>query len=361
MTSLRGGRAFTGCAALVVAIAFPASAIAQLGGNLDFETGSAAWDQTDGRDQLLNGAFGAGYRFGDFLGFQPELTGDLGLSSRPAKEAALGWNIGARFDTKGTYGGVWLGAAIGAAGSGGRQTGLTKLEGGIRRLLGPARIDLWMSRTGFGSRIATGGGLTQDSAGLPDTLVRKGVTDFTELGTRAALRLSSYEVGLFLTQRMGNAAIRRTGWELSATWWMMPSVGIVGSTGHSLPQFNFAVPAARYGTVGLRLALGARSQTPQARHEDERPSSRPMLSVSDRRLTIRWAPARTAEVMGDFTDWKPLPLVSIGGGRWTLPVVLNPGVHHLNVRFDSGTWLVPAGAFAVDDGFGGRVGLIVVR
>jgi hypothetical protein len=44
-----------------------------------------------------------------------------------------------------------------------------------------------------------------------------------------------------------------------------------------------------------------------------------------------------------------------------LSVELSPGVHHLNVRLDGGPWLVPAGAFAVDDGFGGHVGLIVVR
>jgi len=363
MTSLLWRRVATGCIALALALAVPASAAAQLVGNIDFGTGPASWDQTDGRDQLLNGAFGAGYRFADFLGLQPELTGDFGLSSRPAKEAALGWNIGARFDTKGTDRGVWLGAAIGAAGSGNQRSALTTLEAGVRRALGPARVDLWLSRTGFGTRISTGGGLAQDSA-LPDTLVRRGgVTDYIELGSRAALRLSRYELGLSVTQRMGSAAIRRTGWELSATWWMMPSVGIVGSTGHSLPEFGFTVPSARYGTVGLRLALGARSQVPVARGDEAEPksSNRPMLSVADRRLTVRWAPARTAEVMGDFTDWKPLPLAPMSEVRWTLPVALSPGVHHLNLRFDGGAWLVPAGAFAVDDGFGGRVGLIVVR
>jgi hypothetical protein len=65
--------------------------------------------------------------------------------------------------------------------------------------------------------------------------------------------------------------------------------------------------------------------------------------------------------MGDFTDWKARPLVPLGEGRWMFPVALSPGVHHLNVRFDGGSWLVPSGASAVDDGFGGRAGLIVVR
>jgi hypothetical protein len=83
--------------------------------------------------------------------------------------------------------------------------------------------------------------------------------------------------------------------------------------------------------------------------------------LAGRRLTIKGAPARQAEVMGDFTDWKPEPLTGMGDGRWALPTALSPGVHHLNVRFDGGRWVVPSGTSAVDDGFGGRVGLLVVR
>jgi hypothetical protein len=211
--------------------------------------------------------------------------------------------------------------------------------------------------------MAPGGGLGQDSAGLPDTLVRKGVTDYTELGSRAALRLSRYELGLALTQRMGSAAVRRTGWELSAVWWLAPSLGLVGATGHSLPQFGCTLPAARYGTLGLRLALGARSpkERPRGGATEVKSGTVPTLVVAGRRLTIRWASARRAEVLGDFTDWKPQPLIPLREGRWTLPIALSPGVHHLNVRFDGGAWLVPSGAVAVDDGFGGRVGLVVLR
>jgi hypothetical protein len=64
--------------------------------------------------------------------------------------------------------------------------------------------------------------------------------------------------------------------------------------------------------------------------------------------------------MGDFTDWKPQPLIALGSGRWIISDALASGVHHLNVRFDGGPWVVPSGISAVDDGFGGRVGLLVV-
>jgi hypothetical protein len=276
----------------------------------------------------------------------------------------LGWDFGARLHTSGTTGGVWLGASVGLTGTHTVRSELTRLEAGIRRSLGPTHINVWVSRTGLGGGVAPRGGLGQDSAGPPDTLGRKSVTDYTDLGSQVMLGLSRYEVGLSLTQRLGSAAIRRTGWELSATWWMTPEIGVVGAAGHSLPQFGFTVPSARYGTVGLRLALGARSLTD--RHRDRatpevNSSAVPTVVVADRRLTIRSAPALRVEVMGDFTDWKVEPLASLGQGRWRLQQDLTPGVHQLNVRFDGATWVVPAGAVPVDDGFGGRVGLVVVR
>jgi hypothetical protein len=198
--------------------------------------------------------------------------------------------------------------------------------------------------------------------GVPDTLARKGVSEYTDLGSRVTLSLSRYELGLSLTRRIGSAFSRRSGWELSGIWWVAPSVGVVGATGHSLPQFGLSLPGGRFGTVGLRLAVGAKSaMAATPRRSADVPSATPTLAVAGRRLTVRWAPARNAEVMGDFTDWQARRLTPLGEGRWELPVALSPGVHHLNVRFDGGPWLVPSGAFTVDDGFGGQVGLVVVR
>lgn len=351
------------CAVLLLGIALPASSAAlQLGGTIGLVTGPAAWDQADERDPLLNGAFGASYRAPRMFGLQPELLGAFALSTGPAERTAMGWDLGARLHTRGAVTGLWLGAAVGTTGTRGFRSELSRVEGGIRRSLGPASINVWLSRTGFGSRLAPGGGLGQDSAGSPDTLVRKSVAEYTELGSRAALKLRRYELGLSLTQRMGSAAVRRTAWELSAIWWMAPSVGLVGATGHSLPQFGFTVPGARYGTLGLRLALGARPWA-ETRGDAAGPksSATPALDLKGRRLTILWRSARRAEVTGDFTDWKATPLIPLGEGRWTFPAALARGVHHLNVRFDGGAWLVPSGASPVDDGFGGRVGLIVVR
>lgn len=351
------------CAALGFGVALTSAAAAQFGGTVDLHSGPIAWDQSDGRDPLLNGEIAAGYQLRPVLGLRPELVGGFGLSTGPDERSAIRWDLGVRLHTTGARGGVWLGAAAGAAGSGGPASGLTRLEGGVRRTVGPAHINVWLARTGLGGRIVSGGDLGQggDSLGRPDTLARKGVSEFTDLGSRVTLSLSRYEVGLSLTRRIGSGFSRRSGWELSGIWWVAPSVGVVGATGHSLPQFGLSLPGGRFGTLGLRLAVGARAASATPRKGAAVPSALPTLAVAGRRLTVRWTPARSAEVMGDFTDWKARRLTPVGEGRWTLPGALSPGVHHLNVRFDGGPWLVPSGAFAVDDGFGGRVGLVVVR
>jgi hypothetical protein len=342
--------------------ALPSVLTAQFGGTVDLQSGPVAWDEAEGQDPLLNGEIGASFRLRPVMGLRPELLGDFGLSTGPDEQTAVRLGVGTRLHTTGIKGGLWLGAAVGAAGTGNPTSLLTRLEGGIRRSVGPAQINVWLSRTGFGGRIVSGGGLAQDSSGGSDTLARKGISDYTDVGSRLSLTLSRYELGLSLTRRIGSELSRRSGWELSGTWWLAPNVGVVGATGHSLPDFGQSLPGGRFGTVGLRLAVGARSGPAAAPRKNSRARTAiPTLAVTGRRLTISWPSARRVEVMGDFTDWKPESLVSQSGGRWLLPVELSPGVHRLNVRFDGGPWLVPSGAFALEDGFGGRVGLIVVR
>lgn len=77
-------------------------------------------------------------------------------------------------------------------------------------------------------------------------------------------------------------------------------------------------------------------------------------------LVIRAPWARAVEVMGDFTDWEPMPLVPRGDGRWALALAVSPGVHLLNIRLDGGVWGVPQGATVELDEFDGRVGRIII-
>jgi len=358
--------------AFVVTLLLRAAPLAalQLGGTLDLGAGQAAWDEAAAGGSLTLGALGASYRGGTLGGLEPELLGGIDLSSEPAARTAVQWSLGGRLHTRGTSTGAWIGAALGGAGIGSPTSSLTRLEGGLRQAIGPAGLHVWMSRTSFGSgAVGSKDPSGADTLSLGDTMPRPGsasgrrLAEYTDVGSRATLELGSYEVGLSFVRRVGGTGVRRNAWEASGVWWVAPSIGLVGAAGHSLPQFGLAVPGARYGTLGIRLALGARPRSrPPARELPPAAGNAPRLVLaSQSRLAIIGPPAARAEIMGDFTDWQPRPLDPDGQGRWTLPVSLSPGVHHLNVRFDGGDWTVPAGTVAVDDGFGGRVGLFVVR
>jgi hypothetical protein len=145
-------------------------------------------------------------------------------------------------------------------------------------------------------------------------------------------------------------------------------VGLVASAGHSLPELSLALPGARYRSLGVRLALGAPPRGGSRSGRGAPPvtagtaaGSPRLVLATPHRLAIVGPAADRAEAMGDFTDWHPRPLVRAGQGRWALDAALSRGVHQLNVRFDGGEWVVPAGTVAVDDGFGGEVGIFVVR
>jgi hypothetical protein len=360
--------------AVLVAVALlleaaPLSAL-QLGGTLDVGAGQATWDEPGADGSLTLGALGARYRTGPIAGLAPEIVGGVDLSSEPAARTAVQWSLGGRLNTRGATTGAWIGAALGGAGIGSPTAGLTRLEGGLRQAIGPAGLHVWLSRTTFGSSAIGSKELGRgDTLALADTVARpvsasgRRLAEYTDVGTRATIGIGSYELGLSLVRRVGGTGVRRTAWEASGVWWVAPSIGLVGAAGHSLPQFGLAVPGARYGTLGIRLALGAAPRSRRPSHEPPpiAASSPRLVLATQMRLAIIGPPATRAEIMGDFTDWRPLPLEPDGEGRWTLPVALTSGVHHLNVRFDGGPWTVPAGTVAVDDGFGGQVGLFVVR
>jgi hypothetical protein len=360
---------FTALVAGLLLGATPLAAL-QLGGTVDLGAGQAAWDEDGSGGSLTEGALAASYRAGRIVGLKPELLGGLDLSSEPAARTAVQWSFGGRLHTAGVKTGAWLGAAFGGAGIGSPSSGLTRLEGGLRQAIGPAGLHVWLSRTTFGSSTVGSKGLgTADTLALSDTIARpasssgRRLAEYTDVGSRATIGVGRYELGLSFIRRVGGTGVRRNAWEASGVWWVAPSIGLVGATGHSLPQFGLAVPGARYGTVGIRLALGAapRSRRPAPEVLPVASNSPRLVLASRLRLAIIGPPATRAEIMGDFSDWQPWPLEPDGEGRWTLPVTLSLGVHHMNVRFDGGDWTVPAGTVAVDDGFGGQVGMFVVR
>lgn len=122
----------------------------------------------------------------------------------------------------------------------------------------------------------------------------------------------------------------------------------------------------RYLTLGFRL--GRRVRSAQSATPVVEPISTAIgplgvtaVSSSEYRLTLWALRARTVEVSGDFTNWKPVPLVRGDAGQWAVSVVLTPGTHRINARVDGGPWIVPPGLTTIGDDFAGTVGLLVIE
>jgi hypothetical protein len=126
---------------------------------------------------------------------------------------------------------------------------------------------------------------------------------------------------------------------------------------------GFALDAEhRFFSLGFRL-------TPVLRRERvvEHPlTTSPAFAVAAvgagrYRLTLTAPSAHRVEVSGDFTAWKPVPLLRGPDGQWILLAALTEGTHRLNVRVDNGDWVAPPGLTTMSDDFAGEVGVLVIE
>jgi 1,4-alpha-glucan branching enzyme len=90
----------------------------------------------------------------------------------------------------------------------------------------------------------------------------------------------------------------------------------------------------------------------------------PVITATGVRFRFADAGARSVAVAGTFNQWSVSahPLTREGTNRWTLVVPLPPGEHLFMFVIDGERWITPplADDF-VDDGFGSRNGVVVVR
>lgn len=195
--------------------------------------------------------------------------------------------------------------------------------------------------------------------GVRTTLVQRGVELDLRGGTRFVHRTIAFE------PRPGP----RLFGTLDAAWWIRPHAAVAVVVGNELADLTRGLPAARFASVGMRV----RWQGPDSRRGERTSPSRgggdtPVPEVLLERddlpgvtLRVRVAGrARQVEVAGTFTGWEPVSLMAGGDGTWSLPTRVEPGLHRLLVRIDGGPWHPPANLPALDDEFGGRVGIVTI-
>jgi hypothetical protein len=114
-------------------------------------------------------------------------------------------------------------------------------------------------------------------------------------------------------------------------------------------------PAGEYVSAGLSFRLGGSTREPSL----PRPAGEPQRRGTTR-LSIRAPEARSVEIAGDFSEWKPLAARRSANGVWYADLSIPPGQYRYAFRIDGKEWRVPDGATAVDDGFGGKAAWVTV-
>lgn len=328
--------------ALSPAVAFERgwTSIAARGTILRFESGH--------RD--LHGSL-IGTTFSPAVGrFRLELGADLGASrylSLPTFSHVFG---AADLHYLSPHYGAWAG------GTGGR-TSFGKSE----RSAGTAELGLWAS-TAWATVTVTGSHSSIGDTAYTDVegglrVTRWGVEFDGRLGARGGSRGGGHGV-------YGEAAL---------TYALSRLLGVTIGGGRYPTDPTRGTIAGRYASIGLRVGLQATHPADPYREVLDRYLPQPSadspvsaaievgpLSGGARVLRVRVDGAAQVEVMGDFTDWQPVPLRAMGSGTWELVAVIPPGPHLVEVRVDGGAWMAPVGATQVKDEFGGEAGLIVV-
>jgi hypothetical protein len=283
-------------------------------------------------------------------------------------------------------GGVWLGSGVARPLRVAAVTNVNVSSGGVWTKFGPATLRGSVTSfffTKVSTRTDTVDNATVCPARLavpsPGAAVMGSADQSVSSGCRHQSRLTDIEGTVHWEHRLMEVTVRggqRFGDKLDVTsesrqWasaqasiWITSQLAAVAGGGHEPAQPTRGLPARSYGSLGLMLAYWPipRGIVPVATpsslvHAFEIRPAGPSLQ----RLTARIGGVETVEIMGDFTDWAPIPLIRRGRDLWELLVPLNAGVHQINLRIDGGQWIAPPGVPALKDGFNGEVGVLVVR
>jgi hypothetical protein len=166
-----------------------------------------------------------------------------------------------------------------------------------------------------------------------------------DLAVYGGLRRSPFDGGDFDEQWAG----------ASAAVWVSRNAAIVVAGGRYSSDILQGLPGGDFVSLGLRL-------TPRRARPIPTSAAAPIVYTPEAAragVGFRVEDVSRVEVAGDWNGWVAEPLVR-SGGRWVMPAPLAPGVYRFNLRVDGERWIVPEEVPSIDDGFGGRVGLLII-
>ncbi len=178
--------------------------------------------------------------------------------------------------------------------------------------------------------------------------------------------------------RLGEALRGTTGWGgVSVSWPMFYDTWGTFSLGSYPADLIQNLPSGRYLSLALRLPNGRLPAfrppppppPPPPPRTPDLPTNYalalvtgPAFDSTNIREVKVWAPgARVVELMADFVDWLPVPLIRQPNGEWRGYYHIAPGLHRVNLRLDGVDIAAPLNWSVEKDEFQGSVALVLVR
>lgn len=283
-----------------------------------------------------------------------ELAGSAGGSihaddSRTGELLAMG-----RLHAMSTTSGAWIGAGAGRS-----------WDGALWRNVLASEAGAWLTRSGVNVVGSIAPMRVGDTIKYVDSqLSSRWVSPRLELGASVGVRGGAH------VPAIGGTG---SGWgSVAVVAWVVPQIGLVLDAGTYPVDLTQGFPGGRFATISVRLRTRPQRESPVPGTDDAARSkgvasftfqldaSRDGGGNGGGSIKVRAPGARTVEVMGDITGWRPVPMRPAGDGSWFLAVSAGSGAHQLNLRVDGGAWAVPPGLPVVTDEFGGSFGLLVV-
>lgn len=182
-----------------------------------------------------------------------------------------------------------------------------------------------------------------------------GPTDFLDATAGAGVETPSVSAGALVGVRTGD--LGGDPWVQGHVEWRVAGPVALEVAGGTYPLDVTGFTSGFFASGGIRLAtLGGWDPVPGT------PNVRVARLAPDRvRITFTLRGADSVAVAGEWNQWTPEPLQADGDGRWTAELAITPGVYRFSLVVNGDRWIVPDGIARVPDGFGGDVGVLVVR
>lgn len=328
-------------------------------------SGTASFARFDGGIWSAQ-ALAAGSRFTEAHGpFRGELAAQMESNShrgtlRTAQVIAQG-----RGHLVGGNRGLWLGAGAGHAWRSPEGGALLRADVGAWAQLGDAtvRLTAMHNTVQTSNRVVTAAPyMDANVIDTRNTSISKATVRYLDTEGHISWSRARVAMDAMVGRRMVREGGHANTWLLGGSVMLTERLALVGSTGTSAFDLAQGLPGGRYATIALRvttraggpLELRSRSRATAHGMETWREQDGTVL------LVVHAPRARRVELMGDFTDWRPLVMRREADDHFAARIHLPAGSYRINVRVDGGTWTAPPGTTPVADEYNGAAGLLVI-